>query len=260
MTSQKAVLILIPARYHSQRLPGKPLLALAGRSLIEWVAQTGREVQKLLMDRGFKAEYAVVTDHGDIELHCQQKGISCVRVDDEVPSGSERIRLAYQRYFSDSLWDFILNFQGDEPLLKAPDLVSLVLAHLKQEDCEMMTLVHRVTGKSESYTNPNRVKVAFSEQTKQCLYFSRSPIPYRREDQEGSFDYYLHIGVYCYRTKSLERFCEAPPSPLEERERLEQLRALEMGMKIMAELIEDEPRGVDTPEDAKLVEGVLRGQ
>jgi 3-deoxy-manno-octulosonate cytidylyltransferase (CMP-KDO synthetase) len=259
-----SVLILIPARFASVRLPGKPLIDLCGRSLIARVADIAKACADELEKKQIQAQWAVVCDHRKVEEHCQSLGLSVVRVDDDVPSGSERLYRAYQRYFAEQSFSLILNIQGDEPLLKVADLVNLVSEHLSAPEREMMTLVHPFalsSGLDSISTNPNRVKVAFSEESGQCLYFSRAPIPFVREERDRTQGRgHLHIGVYSYQPRALEKFCKAPEGRLERLERLEQLRAMELGMRLYARVIDYEPQGVDTPEDKALVEGVLRGE
>lgn len=258
--NEPSILFLIPARFQSTRLPGKPLILLAGRVLVDWVVLRTREAIKLLGEHNIHAEFAVVTDHDGIENKMLELGHRVVRVDDDVPSGSERIQLAYQRFFQDRAIDLIVNVQGDEPLIDPKTLVELVQAHLKQREVfSIMTMVVPRPRSESDFANPNRVKVAYVARTQRCLYFSRAQIPFDREGSRLDTPWYYHVGVYSYRPQALVEFCQLNMGELEDLEKLEQLRALENGMQIGAIAIEKAPHGVDTPEDRQQVEGVLRG-
>ena len=241
-----SVVVLIPARFGSSRFPGKPLAQIAGRSMIERVYSNCKA-------SGF--ETAVVTDNEEIETHVKAFGGIVLRVDDDVPSGSERIALAYQRFFENSKADLVINVQGDEPLLQGDVLKELAEFHLKSS-YPITTLLRARKVSEEDFKNPNVVKAIWSEPTKQCLYFSRQSLPY---DRDGGRDYnwYQHIGVYSYRPEALLAFVKMPMSKLEDLEKLEQLRALENGYSLGAILTTQKLMGVDVPEDIKKVEGVL---
>lgn len=241
-----SIVILIPARFASSRFPGKPLAKIAGKSMIERVFMNCRE-------SGF--ETFVVTDHDGIEKHVKDFGGQVIRIDDDVPSGSERIALAYERFLKNKNPDLVINVQGDEPLLKGNVLKELADFHLKS-DFEVTTLLRERSVKEEDFKNPNVVKAVWSPVSKQCLYFSRQSLPY---DRDGGRDYswYHHIGVYSYRPKALSGFVKLPMSRLEDLEKLEQLRALENGMRIGAVLTTQKLIGVDVPDDVKKVEGAL---
>ena len=241
-----SVVVLIPARFGSSRFPGKPLALIAGRSMIERVYTNCKA-------SGF--ETAVVTDNEEIETHVKSFGGIVLRVDDDVPSGSERIALAYQRFFEKTKADLVINVQGDEPLLQGDVLKELAEFHLKSS-YPITTLLRARKVSEEDFKNPNVVKAIWSEPTKQCLYFSRQSLPY---DRDGGRDYnwYQHIGVYSYRPEALLAFVKMPMSKLEDLEKLEQLRALENGYSLGAILTTQKLMGVDVPEDIKKVEGVL---
>lgn len=142
-------------------------------------------------------------------------------------------------------FDFILNVQGDEPFVDLSDLRKLQELFEKSQ-CELGTMVYRSNDRHD-FTNPNVVK-AVIDQKGHALYFSRAPIPHDR-DQTGNVSFLQHIGVYAFRRHSLMTFCKLPPSSLELREKLEQLRALENGMKILAVSAQHKSLGIDTPED-----------
>ena len=241
-----AVVILIPARFASSRFPGKPLARINVKTMVERVYQN-------CVSSGF--ESAVVTDNDEIEKVVKAFGGKVLRVDDDVPSGSERIALAYQRYFSEKKISLVINVQGDEPLLQGSVLKELAEFHLNS-DYDIGTLIRERSSSEEDFKNPNIVKAIWSQVSKQCLYFSRGPIPFDR-DGGKDFSWHQHIGVYSYRPGVLSEFVKMPLSTLEDLEKLEQLRALENKMKIGAILTSQKLIGVDVPEDVKKVEGAL---
>ena len=242
-----SVVVLIPARFGSSRFPGKPLAKIAGLSMIQRVYENCKTA-------GFQT--AVVTDNDEIEAHVKAFGGEVVRIDDDVPSGSERIALAYERFFKDSKAELVMNVQGDEPLLKGEILKELAEFHLKNS-FPITTLLRERKSDEIDFQNPNVVKAVWSDQTKQCLYFSRNSLPY---DRDGNKDYkwYHHIGVYSYTPKALLEFVKLPMSKLEDLEKLEQLRALENGYTLGAILTTQKLMGVDVPDDIKKVEGAMR--
>jgi 3-deoxy-manno-octulosonate cytidylyltransferase (CMP-KDO synthetase) len=216
-----SVVILIPARFGSSRFPGKPLTMIGGKSMIERVYANCQ---------ASGLETAVVTDNAEIEKAVIAFGGKVLRVDDEVPSGSERIALAYERFYQNKNITLVINVQGDEPLLKGEVLKELADFHLSS-DFDITTLIRERNSKEDDFCNPNVVKAVWSESTYQCLYFSRQSLPY---DREGSKDYpwFQHIGVYGYRPAIISQFVKLPLGKLEDLEKLEQLRALENGMSI----------------------------
>ena len=253
--SKKSVLILIPARFASSRFPGKPLAMIAGKSMVSRVlenCQTASHPDILF-------ESYVVTDDEQIEAHIKAFSQNVVRVDDDVISGTLRIELAYNRFFKSKKFDLVINVQGDEPLLEGSDLVRLAEFHLSKV-YDITTLVKKQMNFDSVFHDPNKVKVTMSETTGSAFYFSRAAIPYKRDagiDQNGDY-WFLHIGVYSYRPEALSAFSRAPLSRLENLEKLEQLRALEMGMTIGALETKSVVVGVDHPEDVKKVEEVIR--
>ena len=254
--SKKNVLILIPARFASTRFPRKPLALIAGKTMISHVFENCSQANH----PDFHFESRVVTDSLEIEKSLSAYPSSVVRVDDDVISGTLRIELAYNRYFADKAFDLIINVQGDEPLLKGSDLSRLAEFHLKSS-FDIATLVKKIPGFYGDFQNPNKVKVAMSEATGQAFYFSRAPIPFKRDETKNSeLDYWFHhIGVYSYRPKALTQFSKSEVSRLEDLEKLEQLRALELGLTIGAIETNSIIIGVDHPEDVKKVEEVLSG-
>ncbi len=258
--AETRALILIPARYASTRFPGKPLAMISGKSMIERVYQSCASLSDTLKkERSSKnlfVEVAVVTDDERIQSHVENFGGKAIRIDDDVPSGTERIHLAYERYYAEGNFDFIINVQGDEPLLLGDDLLDLLCFHLQHPEYHITTLIRRMDDFTD-FKDPNRVKAVYNSVNGHCLYFSRSPVPYSREEGELK-SWFLHIGVYCYKPAALDAFCSLDEGELEKIERLEQLRALGAGMSIGATVIDHELIGVDTPEDIERVEGVIK--
>jgi 3-deoxy-manno-octulosonate cytidylyltransferase (CMP-KDO synthetase) len=242
-----SVVVLIPARFASSRFPGKPLALIAGKSMIQRVYEN-------CAASGFVT--AVVTDNIEIQEHVENFGGKVVRVDDDVPSGTERIALAYERFFQSQKPQLVINVQGDEPLLKGQTLKELAAFHLSSS-FDLTTLVRERGCREEDFKNPNVVKAILSVDSGKCLYFSRQSVPYDR-DNRGSFNWHQHIGVYSYRPEALLKFVKKPLSRLEDLEKLEQLRALEDGMSMGAILTLEKLIGVDVPEDIKKVEGALK--
>ncbi len=238
-------LILVPARYGSSRFPGKPLAKIHNKMMIEYVIQNCKS-------SGF--DYSIVTDSDEIESGIRGIGGNIVRVDDDVTTGSARIALAYQRFFKNNNYDYIINVQGDEPLLLGETMKRIGEAHANSPFDIYTALKKREWSYSER-ENPNVVKCVKSDITHQCLYFSRSTIPYDRDGSKPNW--FQHVGVYSYKVAALEKFVELDDSGLENIEKLEQLRALENGLTIGAIEIEENLIGVDTPEDIKRVEKVL---
>lgn len=231
-------LVLIPARYASTRFPGKPLAKIAGIPMIQRVMENLSRPQN-------DVQTYVVTDNQEI---ADLLGKKALRVDDEVISGSERIYLAYKRFFKDQDFDFIVNVQGDEPLIEWETIENLTKFH-QNSSYDVTTLVKKHSDK-ENFQNSNIVKVA-KETQGDCHYFSRASIPF------GAQEWFQHIGIYCYRPSALESFAQAKPSQLELTEKLEQLRGLEIGLRYGALETKAEFIGVDSPEDIKRVEALL---
>lgn len=255
--SKKRVLILIPARFASTRFPGKPLALIDGISMIQRVLQNCSKSQAV----GFEFESYVVTDDQKVEDHIKSFSSNVVRVDDEVISGTLRIQLAYERFFSHQNFDLVINVQGDEPLLESSDLVRLAQFQLNSS-FEIATLVKKQMGFDGDFLDPNKVKVAMSEGSGKAFYFSRAPIPFKRDKNLDLINdyWFLHIGVYSYRPSALLQFSKNQETRLENLEKLEQLRALEMGLNIGAQQTESLVMGVDHPLDIKKVEEVLNGR
>lgn len=238
--------VLIPARYGSSRFPGKPLAVIKGKSMVE-------RVYFNCLSSGF--ECAVVTDNDEIEDAVKAFGGKVLRVDDDVPSGSERIALAYVRFMEKHQPSLVINVQGDEPMLKGEVLRDLARFHLSSP-FDIATLLRERRSGEEDFRNPNVVKAVWSRDSGQCLYFSRQSLPFDR-DGGRDFAWHHHIGVYSYRPEALLSFVKLPVARLEDLEKLEQLRALENKMSIGAILTDQKLIGVDVPGDIKKVEGAL---
>jgi 3-deoxy-manno-octulosonate cytidylyltransferase (CMP-KDO synthetase) len=186
----------------------------------------------------------VATDADEIAHAVRSAGFECVMTRVDHGSGSDRIHEALQAIDPGRTVDTVVNLQGDLPTIE-PDVVGQVLEPLKDPACDIATLVVEITEEAER-TNPNVVKMVGTPVAPgrlRALYFTRATAPW------GEGPLYHHVGIYAYRREALERFVELPASPLELRERLEQLRALEAGMTIMAGIVETVPLGVDTPAD-----------
>ena len=240
---EKAV-VLIPARMASTRLPGKPLADIGGKPMIVQVAQRAREAG---------AERIVVAvDDEQVFSAVQNAGFDVMMTRDDHQSGSDRIFEALQKADPYGKAEYVINVQGDLPTIEA-ETIRASLRPLENAAVDIATLTVEITDEEEK-TNPNVVKVVgspLSESRLRALYFTRTTAPY------GDGPLYHHIGLYTYRRAALETFVSLPPSPLEKRERLEQLRALEAGMRIDAEIVSSVPLGVDTPHDLEKARKIL---
>ncbi|WP_025884823.1 3-deoxy-manno-octulosonate cytidylyltransferase [Asaia prunellae] len=230
-------IIVIPSRLASTRLPNKPLAEIDGIPMILHVALRAREARlgPVLVASGDATILDVLAGH-DIEG---------VLTDPALPSGSDRVYAALQEYDPDGDHDVVINLQGDLPLI-APSSLASALRPVREERYDIGTLVAPVETQEEA-TRESVVKAACAFGAKQsiarALYFSRQTIPW------GSGPLWHHVGVYAWRREALARFVSLPPSGLEKRESLEQLRALEAGMTIGCVAIDEAPLGVDTPAD-----------
>jgi len=246
MTEQDT-LVLIPARMAASRLPGKPLLDIAGLPMIVHVL---RRAQAARLGR-----VAVATDSAEIAAAVTAQGGEAVMTRSDHPSGSDRIFEALDKLDGNRGINTIINVQGDLPTI-APDDIRAVLQPFSEPAVEIATLAAEIRI-PEEHGNPNVVKVVgspLSKDTLRALYFTRSTAPY------GEGPRYHHIGLYVYRRAALTRFVALPPSPLEQREKLEQLRALEAGMRIDVRIVDSVPLGVDTPHDLDAARRTLAKQ
>lgn len=206
--------------------------------------------------KGMDSRVVVVTDDDRIESAIPKELGEVARVNDEVSTGSERILLAFERYYSNESWDLVVNVQGDEPLLTGETLKSVVDFHLSSS-FDVATLVRHMAERDSEFNDPNRVKAVYVPGSGACLYFSRASIPFDR-DANTSEEWYLHIGLYSFRPNVLKRFGTLPEGRLEALEKLEQLRLLENGHTIGAAVTDQVIGGVDTPNDVKWVEEKLK--
>jgi len=241
--------VVIPARFGSSRLPGKPLLDLCGKPMIQWVWERARA--------SGAAEVIIATDDERIVTACRAFGAEAQMTAATHLSGTDRLaEVAARRGFGDE--HIVVNVQGDEPLIPPQNIADLAQALHQHTDCDIATPVARFESAAQ-WQDPNCVK-AVRGLDGRALYFSRAPIPWPRDAIPGSLpgEAWHHIGLYAYRVRSLRQFAMHPPGTLELIEKLEQLRALEHGMRIHLLLVSAiPPVGVDTPEDLRRVRAAL---
>lgn len=236
-TAPGAVVAVIPARYASTRLPGKPLLAETGRPLIQHVVEAAARARRL--DR-----VIVATDDGRIAAAVNRFGGEVVMTRPDHPSGTDRVAEVAAGLPEARI---IVNLQGDEPELSGAAIDRLVALLEHDRDAPMATLCAPIRDVA-TYRDPSCVKVVVSAAGR-ALYFSRAAIPHHRDGEFGAPLARLHLGLYAYRRDLLLRLASLPPSPLERAERLEQLRVLEAGYPIAIAEVEEPGIGIDTPED-----------
>ncbi len=242
-------IILIPARYDSSRFPGKLLEKVNGKVILDYVHRN-------VTESGF--DYAFVAGDQKIFDYCQLQKFNVVKVFDKTDSGSDRIAIALERYFSTQDYTHIINVQADEPLLTGEEIRKIGDFHNSNSHFDIVTIVKKRSTQSKDFKNPNTVKCIFSPNSKKCLYFSRNNIPYSREEL-SDFPWYQHIGVYSFKVKKLLEFSKLENSHYESLEKLEQLKALEFGFSFGAVETEKKLIGIDTEEDIIKVEELLRG-
>ncbi|MGR9248646.1 3-deoxy-manno-octulosonate cytidylyltransferase [Rhizobium leguminosarum] len=238
------VLVLIPARMASTRLPGKPLADICGLPMIVQVAMRAREAAI--------GRVVVAVDDTRVFDAVAAAGFEVVMTREDHQSGSDRIFEALTKVDPDGKAKIIVNVQGDLPTID-PETVRAALRPLENEAVDIGTLTTEIDNE-EDKTAPHIVKIVgspISDVRLHALYFTRTTAPY------GQGPLYHHIGLYAYRRAALERFVSLGPSTLEKRESLEQLRALEAGMRIDAEIVDTVPLGVDTPADLEKARRIL---
>lgn len=235
------VLGVIPARLASTRLPRKVLRSIAGKPMLAWVYEAAKACPQL-------NDVLIATDSAEVAEVCERSGWPFQLTSPDLPSGTDRVHAVAQIIHA----DIYVNIQGDEPLLKPQHLTAL-LRPFDHAHVEVSTL--KVLCTAENIANPNAVKVVTAADGR-ALYFSRATIPYDRDGYGPQ--YWKHIGLYAYRKAALERFPTLPISILEQTERLEQLRFLENGINLYVEPTEFDTIGVDTENDLKRVEDLLR--
>ncbi len=227
--------IIIPARYGSSRLEGKPLIEVAGKPIIQWVYEKAQQAK-------FADMIIVATDDERIYNAVKKFGGNVEMTSVEHKCGSDRIREVVDRHPEIS---FVVNLQGDEPLIE-PESIDNVIENVKDdEQADISTLIREIKNENE-INNPNLVKCV-TDINGYALYFSRSKIPFERNT--GIATFYGHLGIYGYKRNALIKMTELKQTPLEKTESLEQLRALENGMKIKTSIVDFVPIGIDTLED-----------
>ncbi len=241
----KDCLIVIPARYGSQRFPGKVLAELGGKPVIRWCWEAA-------VKAGL-GEVTIATEHPKVLEACRAFGARAVLTSPRCQSGTDRVYEASRGTRA----KFVINIQGDEPFMTAATLKKAFKKLKTSPDCQIGTACVRIKS-DEEMNNPNCVKVAMNAAGR-ALYFSRCPIPFHHAlSNLKGYPYFKHCGFYIYRREALGKFVKLKPSPLERLERLEQLRALESGMRIAVAEVEPLGPAIDSPEDLKAAERFLR--
>jgi 3-deoxy-manno-octulosonate cytidylyltransferase (CMP-KDO synthetase) len=243
------ILGIIPARYESSRFPGKPLIDIAGISMI-------RRVYEQTLKSTSLSKVVVATDDKRIYDHVKSFGAEVMMTSDKHLSGTDRcgeIALNYPEF------DILVNIQGDEPLID-PLQIDLLCTCFNKADTSIATLVKKVVSEDELF-NENTPKVIINKQL-EAVYFSRSTIPFLRgikhENWLRSHTFYKHIGIYAFRNRTLSEIIQLPVSTLEKAESLEQLRWIENGYKIQVAITELESQAIDTPEDLQKILTIIK--
>lgn len=247
------VIGIIPARFASTRFPGKPLQLIQGKPLLQWVVEVVQKSKTL-------SDFYVATDHQGIVDLCQKINVKYIMTSESAATGTDRVHEACQKIKAQGVdFEAAINIQGDEPLLPVEYIDVLVKAFKTEAGLEMATLAHPLM--AEDINNLNVVKVLVN-QKQYAIYFSRLAIPFSREQNFENLtqnkSVQKHIGLYGYSTMFLEKFCRQAPTFLEKSESLEQLRALDMGAQIKVISVSQPTYGVDTPDDLKKVEQLLK--
>jgi 3-deoxy-manno-octulosonate cytidylyltransferase (CMP-KDO synthetase) len=236
------ILGIIPARFASTRFPGKPLVDIAGKSMIQRVYEQSKKCTQL-------SEVIVATDDDRIFEHVHSFGGKAVMTSPTHQSGTDRCAEVAEKHPE---YDVIINIQGDEPYID-PEQISKLIGCFKVADTQLATLIKKVSSEQELH-NTNSPKVIINKNS-EAIYFSRSPLPHIRGQEPQNwllhFTYFKHIGIYGYRADILKQITKLPVSPLEKAESLEQLRWVENGYKIKVAETEIETIAIDTPEDLK---------
>ncbi|UWH21565.1 3-deoxy-manno-octulosonate cytidylyltransferase [Pseudomonas sp. HD6515] len=243
-TTEQRVAIVIPARYGSTRLPGKPLADIAGKPMVQHVYERALQVRNAQI-------VVIATDDERVANTVRGFGGECVMTSQDHPSGTDRLAEVMSKIDA----DIYINLQGDEPLVRPTDIELLVRGMLDDVNVNIGTLCHTID--AQEADKPNTVKVVL-DNNGNALYFSRSPIPYPRDNVAMS--YLKHVGVYGYRQQILIDYSKLPTPMIEDAEKLEQLRLLAAGYCIRAYLVEPTGPGVDTPECLERVRALMTGQ
>jgi 3-deoxy-manno-octulosonate cytidylyltransferase (CMP-KDO synthetase) len=240
----ESAIAIIPARFQSTRLPGKPVIEIHGKTLIEHVYRRvlcAKSVERIL----------IATDDERIAKAVGKFGGEVIMTRFDHQSGTDRLAEAAAHLPSDTL---VVNIQGDEPLIE-PDVIDRAVAAARHRDAQIITVMTPLSDPA-AIADPNRVKVVV-DRNGFALYFSRSPIPYSPHGVPSSGTTFLHLGLYVYRVEFLKEFTKLDRAPLEIAERLEQLRALEHGFRIRVVEVESESWGIDTPADLERLKAVM---
>jgi 3-deoxy-manno-octulosonate cytidylyltransferase (CMP-KDO synthetase) len=240
-------LIVIPARYGSQRFPGKVLAPIAGKPVLQWCWEAA--VKSRL------GRVIIATEHGKVLSFARSIGAEALMTSPSCQSGTDRVYEAYRA--AGGRPAFVVNFQGDEPFMTSATLVKAFKKLKSSPDCGIATACARIKEKT-GISDPNCVKIAMNSAGR-ALYFSRCPVPYHHElsDLKG-YPYFKHCGFYIYRREALEKFVRLRPSPLERLERLEQLRAMENGIGIAVAEVPALGPAIDVPADLRAAAKFLR--
>ncbi len=241
------VIAIIPARYKSNRFPGKPLALINGKPMIQHVVERAENVDIL-------SRVVVATDDDRIAACVTSYGGEYVMTRSDHVSGTDRLAEAAEA-LGVSEHDIVVNIQGDQPLFPPEIIRQITLPLLEDPALPMSTLIYKIVRKEE-ITDPNHVKTVF-DRDNYALYFSRSAIPFQRNPDEDCPTYYKHLGFYAYRKGFLLTFVALPEGEWERFEKLEQLRALEFGYKIKVVLTEHDSVEVDTQEELARVEQLI---
>ena len=241
---------VIPARFASSRLPGKPLAKIGNKPMIQWVYEQAVKADKI--DR-----VIVATDHADIEKEVESFGGEVVMTDPELASGTDRVAAAVQKIDT----DIVINLQGDEPFVE-PELLNKLVSAFSDSEIYMATPIRKIES-LEDLNDPNLVRVV-KDVNNYALYFTRNVIPYLRDHNKkewiNKFKYFKHVGIYAYRLTFLNILTTLSVSELEKAERLEQLRVLENGYRIYTIETDYDSMSVDTPEDLIKVNQLLENK
>jgi len=240
---------VIPARYGAQRFPGKPLVMIAGKPLVQRVYERAAKAQRL-------DKVVVATEDTRILEAVESFGGDAMLTSPDCATGTDRVAEVARAYEC----ELVVNIQGDEPLMRPEMIDQLAEGMFGDPSCVMGTLARKINA-AEQLANPNVVKVVLGTNGN-ALYFSRSQIPYVRDaaDQFRAGTFLKHLGIYAFQRDFLLKFVQLPQSDLEKTEKLEQLRALENGYGIKVLITPHDSIGVDRPEDVELVEQILRAQ